>query len=253
MHGWNSRIWRVREFVTMRHERDAMMPTRRRIPFRIEALAYVHTRVVGRAQSPDQRVGLRSRPSRRGVAAVPTLVIASLVSLLMACNPSPADDEPSPVSVRPSRSTPTPTQSIVPAAVLSAAQRYSSLVERYNTLSSDLTHVKEAFRLLTPLRRAFRSWIELTRSAITRGELDISPHELDELGSAFDAWLENQDEQHSALMRCANGKELDEVTLIRCLPTIGPVVHRAKILTQRFEQARTDDPTLAALLEPIRF
>jgi hypothetical protein len=142
---------------------------------------------------------------------------------------------------------------MVPGGVLDAAERYSSLVNRYNALISDLTHVKEAFRLLAPLRDAFTLWNEQVHSAVTSGELDIPPHNLDQLASAFSAWMKNQDEQRSALTDCANGGELDEITLIRCLPTIGPVIHRGKILTQRLEGARTADPTVASLLGPITF
>jgi hypothetical protein len=149
------------------------------------------------------------------------------------------------------RSTPSATQTIAPAAVLDAAERYSSLVGRFTPMSANFD--PEAFRLLAPLRRAFASWVGEADSAIAAHELDISHHDLDHLVSAFNAWLENQNQQASALQHCAKGGTIDEVTVIQCLATIGPLVDRGKTLTQKLERARTADPILASLLERITF
>lgn len=74
----------------------------------------------------------------------------------------------SPPSARATRSTPSPTQSMVPGAVLYAAKRYSSLVNRYNALISDLTHVKEAFAF--SLRSVMPSHCGTSRCALNRHE-----------------------------------------------------------------------------------
>jgi hypothetical protein len=52
----------------------------------------------------------------------------------------------------------TPTPSVLPATVLLAARRYSSLVDRYNdALKANLDEYGRTFRFLASLRHAFGS------------------------------------------------------------------------------------------------
>jgi hypothetical protein len=82
----------------------------------------------------DYRSSLWSRTQPASPLARSTVAALSVVSAVIACNPSQTKDMQSPPSARATRSTPSPTQPMVPGAVLDAAKRYSSLVNRYNAL-----------------------------------------------------------------------------------------------------------------------
>ncbi len=134
-----------------------------------------------------------------------------------------------------------------------AARRYEGVVARYLAFYESLSRLSNAFGLLKPMERAFEMWVRAARAAIDEQAVQIPRDALRHWAATFRAWLGNQAAQRDALVDCADGKPITEITLIECLYTIGPVVHRGEKLSSRLNALLDSEPTLAGALSELRF
>lgn len=133
------------------------------------------------------------------------------------------------------------------------ARKYQRVVARYLAFYENLSRLSKAFRLLKPMGRAFAVWVRAGRAAIDEQAVQIPPDALQHWATAFRAWLANQAAQRDALVECADGKPITEITLIECLDTIGPLVHRGERLSSRLNALLDSEPTLADALSDLHF
>src|SRR6266545_5466218 len=143
----------------------------------------------------------------RGESAAPTGSSSSLIS-----KPSPSTP---PVVIR----------------LAVAAGKYEGVVARYLAFNENLSRLSKAFGLLKPMERAFEMWVRAARAAIDEQAVQIPLDALRHWAAAFRAWLGNQVAQRDALVECAHGRPITEITLIECLDTIGPLVQRGEKLS----------------------
>ena len=167
-------------------------------------------------------------------------------------------------SERPESATPTgpassltlePSPSTPPIVIRLAvtARKYQQVVTRYLTFYDDLSRLSTAFRLLKPMERAFEMWVRAARASIDEQAVQIPPDALQHWAAAFRQWLGNQAAQRDALVECADGQPITEITLIECLDTIGPLVHRGEELSSRLAALLDSEPNLASALPKMRF
>jgi hypothetical protein len=134
-----------------------------------------------------------------------------------------------------------------------AASRYEAVVNRYLAYSANLRDLSRAFGLLKPMERAFETWVRAARSAIDEQAMQLPRDALQHWAGAFRAWLGNQYAQRDALVECADGRSINEIILIQCLYTIGPLVHRGQRLSSSLNAILESEPTLADALSELRF
>ena len=150
---------------------------------------------------------------------------------------------------------PEPSPSTPPVVIRLAvpAQRYERVVARYLAFSENPSRLSKAFGLLEPIERAFEMWVRAARAAIDEQAVQIPRAALRHWAAASRAWLGNQAAQRDALVECADGKPINEITLIECLNTIGPLVHQGEKLSSRLNALLDSEPTLAPALSEMRF
>lgn len=134
-----------------------------------------------------------------------------------------------------------------------AARKYQGVVARYLAFYDNLSHLSKAFGLLKPMKRAFEMWVRAARAAIDEQAVQIPPDALQHWAAAFRRWLGNQAAQRDALAECADGRPITEITLIECLGTIGPLVHRGEKLSSTLNALLDSEPNLATALPKLRF
>jgi hypothetical protein len=103
------------------------------------------------------------------------------------------------------------------------------------------------------MERAFEMWVRAALTAIDEQATQIPRVALRHWAAAFGAWLENQTAQRDALVECADGGGITDITLIECLYTIGPLVHRGERLSSTLNALLDSEPTLADALSELRF
>jgi hypothetical protein len=150
-------------------------------------------------------------------------------------------------------SEPSPSTPPVVIRLAVAASRYEGIVAQYQALYENPSDLSRAFGLLKPMKRAFQIWVRTARTAIDEQTVQIPRDALRQWTAAFGAWLDNQVAQRDALVQCADGRPITEITLIRCLHTIGPLVHRGHKLSSKLNALLDSEPTLADLLPELRF
>ena len=134
-----------------------------------------------------------------------------------------------------------------------AARRYESVVTRYLAFYEDLSRIAKAFHLLKPMEHAFEIWDRAARVSAEEEVVQIPPDALRRWAVAFRAWLGNQAAQSDALVGCAAGERITELTVIECLYTIGPLVHRGEKLSDELNALLDSEPSLAEELSELRF
>lgn len=133
-----------------------------------------------------------------------------------------------------------------------AEKQYEALLAKYQQLYDDPSTLSDAFRLLAELERRFVAWKRAVESASEQHLLDIPGMTLREWGTTFEAWLDNQVSQQRTVESCAGDEKIMELTLIRCLDTLGPLVHRAEELSGSLNRLLSSD-ALSSALPDVRF
>lgn len=148
-----------------------------------------------------------------------------------------------------------PSQVTSPAVIRLAAatRKYESIVTRYLAFYEDLSRLAQAFDLLKPMEHAFEIWNRAARVSVEDKGPQIPPDALLRWAAAFRAWLGNQIAQSDALVECAAGDRITEVTVIECLYTIGPLVHQGEKLSDKLNALLDSEPSLAGALSELRF
>jgi len=133
-----------------------------------------------------------------------------------------------------------------------AEKQYAAVLAKYQQLYDDPSTLSDAFRLLAELERRFVAWKRAIQSASEQHLLDIPRITLREWGTTFEAWLDNQVSQQRAVESCAGDEKITELTLIRCLDTLGPLVHRTEELSGNLNRLLSSD-ALSSALPDVRF
>jgi hypothetical protein len=198
------------------------------------------------------RRGSRARQCRR------TLLLGSfaLVVVMSSCGETSSGGEESPAPTT-SSSSPIaePSQGASPALIrlAVAARRYESVANRYLALYEDPSRLAKAFDLLKPMEHAFEIWNRAATVAAEEQAVQIPPDALRRWAAAFRAWLGNQAAQSDALIGCAAGEPITDLTVIECLYTIGPLVHRGEKLSDKLNTLLDSELSLAGALSGLRF
>lgn len=205
--------------------------------------------------------------SRRKDSAVQRyfLVISMVVMVVAvaACAESGSPQAASPdvgsrsPTVSPSRSpTVSPSGQAPPSALVRlerAEKRYAAVLAKYQRLYEDPSTLSDAFRLLAQLERRFAEWKRAVHVASQQQLLEVPRTAVREWGTRFEAWLDNQASQQLAVESCAGDDEITMVMLIRCLDTLGPLIHRAGQLSSSLNRFMASEASLSSVLPDVRF
>jgi hypothetical protein len=148
-----------------------------------------------------------------------------------------------------------PSQEAPPVVIrlADAARGYERIVAEYLALSEDPSRLSKAFGLLAPMEHALETWIRAARAAAEEPAVRIPPGAVRRWAAAFRAWLGNQASLRDALVECAAGRPITELTLIECLDTIGPLVSQGEKLSSELNALLDSEPRLAAAFSELRF
>jgi hypothetical protein len=187
------------------------------------------------------------------------VLITSAAAILIggaACTETAARQATSPDGDSTRSPTVLPSSQVTPSALVRLARaekHYAAVLAKYQQLYDDPTTLSDAFRLLAQVERRFDTWRRAIRVASQQHVIDVSPTTLREWGRTFEAWLDNQGSQQLAVENCAGGEKITELTLIRCLDTLGPLVHRAARLSRTLNRLIASDAALSSVLPDMRF
>lgn len=189
--------------------------------------------------------------------------VVVMVAAVAACaeNGSPQAASPDVASrspaVSPSRSpTVSPSRRAAPSALVRlerAEEHYAAVLAKYQQLYDDPSTLSEAFRLLARLERRYAEWKRAVLVASRQQLLDIPRTAVREWSTRFEAWLDNQESQQLAVESCAGDDEITMPTLIRCLDTLGPLIHRAAQLSSSLNCLIASEVSLSSALPDVRF
>lgn len=187
------------------------------------------------------------------------LLIMSVAAMLVsvaACTATSSGQAASPPGGATGSPTVPPSSQTSPSALVRLARAekdYTAVLAKYQLLYDDPSTLPEAFHLLAQVERRFDAWRRAIRVASQQHVVDVSPRTLKEWGTTFTAWLDNQGSQRLAVEECAGGEEITELTLIRCLDTLGPLVYRADRLSRTLNDLMASDAALLSMDSHVRF